>query len=302
MSASWKLTLPCRRDEVDGINDALDLGVFDDPAPTLITREVDTARPDDWVVEAYFETRPDAEVMSRFRALVPSARRIEATVEELPDADWLTLSQAGLQPILEGRFHVHAGPAPADLPAGAIRFRVDAGRAFGTGQHETTAGCLAMIDRLRREGRRYGHVLDLGTGTGLLAFAAARAWPLARVTASDIDPVSIEVAAENAALNDMRLGDAPGQVLLLVADGLAHRQLVRRAPYELIIANILAGPLIDMAPSIAAALAPGGDLILAGLLTTQAEAVVAAYLRVGCRPRGRLERGDWTILRLRGTH
>lgn len=300
MSASWKLTLPCRRDEVDGINDALDLAVFDDPAPTIITREIDTAHPDDWAVEAYFETRPDADVLSRLRALVPSAQGVEVAVEELPDADWVTMSQAGLQPIHEGRFHVHAGPAPDGLPPGTIRFRVDAGRAFGTGQHETTAGCLAMIDRLRREGRRYGHVLDLGTGTGLLAFAGARAWPLARVTASDIDPVSIEVAGENAALNDLRLGDAPGQVLLLVADGLAHRRLIRRAPYELIVANILAGPLIDMAPSITAALAPGGDLILAGLLTTQAEAVIAAYLRVGCRPRARLERGDWTILRLRG--
>lgn len=301
MSASWKLTLPCRRDEVDGINDALELAVFDDPAPTVITREVDAARPDDWIVEAYFETRPDAVVISRLRALVPSARGIEEVVEELPDADWVTMSQAGLKPIHEGRFHIHAGPAPDDLPAGAIRFRVDAGRAFGTGQHETTAGCLAMIDRLRREGRRYGHVLDLGTGTGLLAFAAARCWRQARVTASDIDPVSIEVAADNAALNDMPLGDAPGQVLLLVADGLAHRQLVRRAPYELIVANILAGPLIDMAPSITAALAPGGDLILAGLLTSQADAVTAAYLRLGCRPRARLERGDWTILRLRGS-
>ncbi len=300
MSASWKLTLPCRRDEVDGINDALELAIFDDPAPTVITREIDATRPDEWILEAYLETRPDAVVISRLRALVPSALGVEEVVEELPDADWVTMSQAGLTPIHEGRFYVHAGPAPDNLPLNSIRFRVDAGRAFGTGQHETTAGCLAMIDRLRREGRRYGHVLDLGTGTGLLAFAAARAWPLARVTASDIDPVSVEVAAENAALNNVALGDAPGKVLLLVADGFAHRLLVRRAPYELIVANILAGPLIDMAPSITAALAPGGDVILAGLLTIQADAVLAAYLRVGCRPHARLERGDWTILRLRG--
>ena len=132
------------------------------------------------------------------------------------------------------------------MPPGAIAFEIDAGRAFGTGQHETTTGCLIALDRLKRQGARFANLADIGTGTGLLAFAALRLWPAARAIASDIDPVAIEVAAENAAINRVRArARRAGRLELAVAAGLDHRRLQARAPYDLIIANILAGPLID---------------------------------------------------------
>src|SRR3546814_8051557 len=148
-----------------------------------------------------------------------------------------------------------------------------------------------MLDRLAASGSSFRHILDLGAGTGVLAFAAGRAFG-GRDIASDIGPVSIEVARQNAVVNQVPLGRGPGEVELLVADGLSHRRLKQRAPYDLVIANILAGPLIDMAPAIAEALKPGGTLILAGLLDHQADAVLATYMRQGCRPAGRIDRED----------
>ena len=193
----------------------------------------------------------------------------------------MTLSQQGLEPIRAGRFFVHT-PAHRDaVPPGSVAFEIDAGRAFGTGQHETTTGCLLALDALKREGASFANLADIGTGTGLLAFAAMRLWPAARAIASDIDPVAIEVTAENAAINRIPLGRARGRLELAVAAGLDHRRLQARAPYDLIIANILAGPLIELAPALAAALAPGGRLILAGLLDHQADRVAAAYRRRG---------------------
>ena len=145
----------------------------------------------------------------------------------------------------------------------------------------------------------FGQLADLGTGTGLLAFAALHLWPTARAIASDIDPVAIEVAAENAAINRVAIGRGPGQCELAVAAGVDHRRLIVRAPYDLIIANILAGPLIELAADISGALAPGGRLVLAGLLDRQAERVTAAYARRGLRLIARIDRGEWPTLVLR---
>src|SRR5439155_4211681 len=184
-------------------------------------------------------------------------------------------------------------------PGYAITLEIDAGRAFGTGHHETTTGCLLAIDSLKRRGARFANILDLGTGTGLLAFAAHRLWPAARVMASDIDPVAIHVAEENARANAVPSGRAPGQIELIVAPGLRHRRLRARAPFDLILANILAGPLIELAPSLAAALATGGTLILAGLLDHQAEGLTAAYRRRGLMLQHSILRGDWPTLLLR---
>jgi len=142
-------------------------------------------------------------------------------------------------------------------------------------------------------------LVDLGTGTGLLAFAALRLWPAARAAASDNDPVAIEVSEENAAINRVRLGRTRGRLELLVAEGMDHPRLQARAPYDLVIANILAGPLIDLAPSVAKTIAPGGRLILAGLLDHQAPAVAAAYRRQGMMMSGRVERGEWPTLIMR---
>jgi ribosomal protein L11 methyltransferase len=274
MTDSWRVTLPCSRQEAERLKDDIGPLAELDPPPVLMTSEPDPARPDFWQLDAYFEGRPSRATIAQLAALVAAPGPLPAPVR-LPDEDWVTLSQAGLEPINEGRFHVHTLAGAGQAPPGAISFRIEAGRAFGTGQHETTAGCLAMLDRLKRQRHRYRRVIDVGTGTGVLAFAAAALWP-ARVVATDIDPVSIEVTAENAAINGLETGRARDRIELIVADGLGHPRLSLLAPYDLVIANILAGPLIDLAPSLANALAPGGTLVLAGLLDKQASAVTSA--------------------------
>jgi ribosomal protein L11 methyltransferase len=296
---SWKVTLPCTRAEAEALKGDIAAFAALDAPPALMTSEPDPARPEAWRLDAYFETEPAPADIATLRALVPSARRIKARVERLPDEDWLTLSQAGLEPIRAGRFFVHT-PAHRDaVPTGTIPFEIDAGRAFGTGQHETTTGCLVALDRLKRGGAVFANVADVGTGTGLLAFAALKLWPAARAIASDIDPIAIEVAAENAAINRVPIGRGPGRLALAIAAGLDHRELIARAPYDLVVANILAGPLIDLAPAFAAALAPGGRLILAGLLEGQKGRVLAAYRRRGLAPSFEVTRGDWPSLVLR---
>jgi ribosomal protein L11 methyltransferase len=291
--------LPCTKAEAEAI--AADTGELAalEPLPVLMTSEPDPARPEEWRLDAYFEGEPDAAGIALLRSLAPSAAAAEPIVERIEEQDWVTLSQQGLEPIRAGRFFVHT-PAHRDaVPQGAVALEIDAGRAFGTGQHETTTGCLLALERMKGEGLSFANLLDLGTGTGLLAFAAMRLWPEAKGAASDIDPVSIEVAEENAGINHVKLGPEPGQLELAVAPGLEHPRLEARAPYDLIIANILAGPLIDLAPSVAGALAPGGCLILAGLLDTQAEHVAAAYRRGGLTMSFTVDRGEWPTLAMR---
>jgi ribosomal protein L11 methyltransferase len=296
---SWKVTLPCTKAEAEQLGGEILQFAALEPPPVLMSSEPDPARPDEWRLDAYFETRPDASSIALLREIVSSAAGVEPVVEALPDEDWVTLSQQGLEPIRAGRFFVHTPAHRDSAPVDAVALEIDAGRAFGTGQHETTTGCLLALDRLKAGGANFGDIIDLGTGTGLLAFAALKLWPAAKVAASDIDPVSIEVAAENAAINAIPLGRAREQVELVVAPGLNHGRLRARAPYDLIIANILAGPLIELAPSVAAALQPGGRLILAGLLDHQAARVATAYRRHGLMANFQVVRGDWPTLVMR---
>jgi ribosomal protein L11 methyltransferase len=212
----------------------------------------------------------------------------------LGEADWVTMSQAGLQPIRAGRFFVHT-PTYRGHPPGTIAFEIDASLAFGTGQHATTSGCLEALDRLEREGAKFRSIADIGTGTGLLAFAALALWPEAKCIATDIDAIAIDVARDNAAINGVTLGHGAGELLLGVADGMDSPLLSARAPFDLIIANILAGPLIELARDFVKALAPGATVILAGLLDSQAGAVIAAYEKLGLTLRERGS-GEWPVL------
>jgi ribosomal protein L11 methyltransferase len=296
LSASWKVTLPCTKAEAEALKEDIAQFAAMDAPPVLMTSEADG---DAWRMDAYFEAAPGAEDIALLLSLVPSADGAAPATEQLGDEDWVTLSQAGLEPIRAGRFFVHTPAHRGTAPAGAIAFEIDAGRAFGTGQHETTTGCLVALDRLKAGGVQATNLADIGTGTGLLAFAAMHLWPTAKAVASDMDPVAIEVAAQNAALNGVRPGRARGQLELVVAAGLAHSRLQARAPYDLLIANILAGPLIELAPALAGALAPGGRLILAGLLDHQADAVATAYRRQGMMMAARIDRGDWPTLVMR---
>lgn len=295
--SSWKLTLPCTRAEAEAINNDMPQLAGLDPMPTLVTSEEDEAA-DRWRLDAYFDGRPDLLVVQAITAAIPSASGGQWQVEHLDDEDWVTLSQSGFAPVRAGRFFIHTcAQAPLDAP-GVINMRIEASQAFGTGHHETTSGCLVALDHLHRSGRRYRNIADIGTGTGLLAFAALALWPRARATASDIDPVSIAVTAENAAANGVLLGARPCMVALTVADGTNEPLIQRRAPYDLIIANILAGPLITLAPALAAIAMPGTALILAGLLKRQRSDVVRAYRRAGFRLDDNGGNGDWPALRL----
>ncbi len=289
---SWKITLPCTRAEAEAI-DAIGELPFD---AVLMTTEVVLDDAEAWRLDAYVEHRPDAALLATLADLAPSAAGIEPEIEQLGDEDWLTMSQAGLEPLHVGRFFVHTGDA--EPPAGSRAFHIAAGRAFGTGHHETTSGCLAMLDALASEGRHFANVADIGTGTGLLAFAAVALWPEAAVTATDIDPVAVDVTRGNAAANAIAVGDGAGAVALIVADGTLDDGIVAHAPYDLVIANILAGPLVSMAPELAAIAAPNATILLAGLLETQRETVVAAYAECGCTLDTVDRRGDWSVLRL----
>jgi ribosomal protein L11 methyltransferase len=292
---SWKITLPCTRIEAEALANSTDPFPTLDEPPVLNTLEPDETKPEEWLLEAYTEGKPGADIIAAVQALVPSARKLKPRVEKVEEQDWVTLSQAGLEPIRAGRFYVHTSAHSDDVPADATVFQIEAGRAFGTGHHYTTTGCLQMLDRLKRQGARYRMIADVGTGTGLLAFAAMSLWPRAHAIATDIDPVSIEVTAENAALNRVN----EHRLALAVAEGVDHPLYDELAPFDLVVANILALPLIELAPSIAATLMPGGTLILAGLLTTQAEAVASAYRAQGMRMGDTIVNGDWSILMMR---
>lgn len=295
---SWKLTLPCTRDEAEAINgDIVELAMMPS-TPVIITREPDEHKPHLWQLDAYFEGRPDAASIALIQSLIPSAAHARPLLEKLPDEDWVTLSQAGLAPVRAGRFYVQTSTSSEEPPTDAQRFIIDASLAFGTGGHATTTGCLEMLDGLKSRGQRFDHIVDIGTGTGLLAFAANHLWPRAYVTASDIDPVSIDVAADNAGVNGVALGQQPGCVALCTASGTDHEMIARRAPYDLIIANILAGPLIELAPAFAAIARDGATLILAGLLGPQVDVVAAAYRTYGFRLVGKNGEDDWPCLRL----
>jgi ribosomal protein L11 methyltransferase len=294
MSASWILTLPCNRAEAEALTGDHPALAALEPAPVLVASEEDEDA-DIWRIDAYFEGKPPKSAVQTIGRLLGISSSSLPKPEKLPDADWVTLSQQGLEPVRAGRFYVHtANDAPDDAP-GLVNFCIDAGQAFGTGHHATTAGCLSAIDALKRQGRRFGNIADIGTGTGLLAFAAMHLWPRAFAIASDIDPVSVRVTIENAAANGVPLGTGAGQLMVVVADGTRHPLIMGAAPYDLVIANILAGPLIALAPALAAITAPGGTLVLAGLLAGQRDAVRRAYARAGFRL-DRTGEGEWSVL------
>ena len=295
---NWKITVFGPRAMIEGAllahEDAFDWD-FD---IILAGGEVAKDQPEDWKLEAYLPRKPrradNAAIMALFAGEKPKLQ-----AERLPDVDWVTLSQEGLEPIRAGRFCVHTPDHPADTTPGITNFCVPASCAFGTGHHETTAGCLAILTIMRREGVIARNVADIGTGTGLLAFAALDLWPRALATASDIDEACVGVIKENTALNGIPMGARAGEVTMVVADGMNDPVLAARGPYDLLIANILAGPLISLAPDFASALVPGGSLLLAGLLATQEAQVRAACRRAGLRLARRMVNGDWSILWLR---
>lgn len=298
MSQAWKLIAYAPRAVIEAALLAHEDALEWDPEIVLSGSEVAEDNPEAWQLEAWLTRKPSKSDKALISGLFTGeAPRLEA--EQLPDVDWLTESQSGLEPIGAGRFHIHTPEHPPLDEPGVTDFVIPASQAFGTGQHATTAGCLAMLTRMKANGVVVRNCADIGTGTGLLAFAAMDLWPHAFATASDIDDVCPAVVADNAAANDVPMGARAGELTMLVADGMDHPLLQARGPYDLVIANILAGPLIELAPDFARALVPGGHLLLAGLLGTQEPQVRAACRRAGLRLAARLVNGDWSILWLR---
>ena len=295
----WKISVSAPRAAVEAALLAHEDSPDWDPDVVIAGSEISAERPDEWLLEAWLERKPSRADRRAIEALFGTATHPSLVVEKVPQIDWVSESQKGLEPIRAGRFFVHTPEHPADLSSGVVNFAIPAGQAFGTGHHETTAGCLAMLDRMKLSGTVVRNCADIGTGTGVLAFAALALWPRTLVTASDIDPLSATVTLENAALNHVALGARGGELTVTVADGMDNPLLAVRAPYDLVIANVLAGPLVELAPAFGDALVPGGSLLLSGLLTSQESAVRRACYHAGFRLAALESRGDWSILWLR---
>ncbi|MCC7266710.1 MAG: 50S ribosomal protein L11 methyltransferase [Caulobacteraceae bacterium] len=215
---------------------------------------------------------------------------LKVQVEPLADADWLAMALSGLPPVRAGRFFVYGAHDTGRAPANAVKLRIEAGAAFGTGHHGTTVGCLQAYNDLLK-GHRFARVLDVGAGTGVLAIAAARTGS-SHVVGTDIDPVSVRISNENARLNG-------AGARFVHASGLGHPAVRAFAPYDLAFANILARPLVGLSLDIRRALRPGGFAILSGLLRTQARTVRAAYASRGFSLVRALHRDAWTTLVLK---
>ena len=239
---------------------------------------------DVWRIDAFPTTSEETDALKARLAAQPG---LVVTVEPLADADWLAMSLSGLPPVRAGRFFVYGAHDRGQVPPNAVALRIEAGAAFGTGHHGTTVGCLQAWNDLIKA-RRFGKVLDVGAGTGVLAIAAARTGArLARGT--DIDAPSVRIARENAELNGARAE-------FVHASGLGHQRVRSAAPYDLVFANILAPPLVALAQDIRGALRPGGVAILSGLLRTQERRVLAAYRSRGFRLLRRIHRDAWATL------
>lgn len=242
-----------------------------------------------WRLAAYAEAAPEPGALDAaltVAALGTAVAKPAVQIDALPDRDWLAENRRDLPPLVAGRWYIHGSHVTEPAPAGTIALRIDAGLAFGAGSHESTRGCLLALDRLARR-RRFRRPLDLGCGSGILALAMARRWHV-KVLAVDVDPVAVATTRRNVEANG-----AQRFVRAAVADRVPPRD---RARHDLIVANILARPLVMLAPNVARALAPGGVVVLSGILAHQQGAVVAAYRAQGVALRERVVLGEWPTL------
>lgn len=264
-----------------------------DPAEvaTAAFEDQDLAEGASWAVEAYFGEEPDADIVRDLIRLVAPDYAEAAQFHTLDKKDWVATSLAGLAPVAIGRFVIYGSHDRGWLAPSRIGIEIEAALAFGTGHHGTTKGCLAAIDAYGKQ-RRPARTLDIGSGTGVLAMAAARLFH-APVVASDIDRVAVTTARANAVANR-----AAGHIHFLHAPGLGSGEFRRRGPYDLILANILLPPLKAIARPLSRLLAPGGTVVLSGLLPSHADAALAAYRAQGLRLKRRQTIEGWTTLEL----
>ncbi|MGI9370708.1 MAG: 50S ribosomal protein L11 methyltransferase [Ruegeria sp.] len=243
-----------------------------------------------WEIGGYFTEAPDEAALA---VLSTAFGTKPFAVSELPETDWVAYVRSELAPVEAGRFFVYGSHDADNVPQDRIPLLIEAAMAFGTGHHGTTLGCLQALDKLISEGFKAEKVADIGCGTAVLAMAAARVWDGAFL-ASDIDQVAVEVAEANLRANGM-----DGVVRCIEAAGFDHPELRESAPFDLIFANILKGPLVALAPEMMANLRPGGYAILSGILNEQAESVISVYSQNGANLANSREIGEWTTLILR---
>jgi len=242
-----------------------------------------------WEVACYFTDTPDHAGLALL-AVIHGAKPF--AISELPETDWVAKVKRELSPVVAGRFFVYGSHDADKVPADVEALLIEAAMAFGTGHHGTTQGCLRALDRLATGGFVGRSVADIGCGTAVLAMAAARIWP-EPVLASDIDEVAVDVARANVSANALE-----GRVHCVEATGFDHPDIAAASPFDLVFANILKGPLIDLAPDMAAHLIPGGYAILSGILNEQADEVISVYAENGINLVHREEIGEWTTLTL----
>lgn len=262
------------------------LGNANDEALSVTVFEEDEDETKGWL-ELLYQTQPDEPAIRKKTNL--GTDHIAET-EPLPEEDWVTLSQAGLPPVIAGRFALHGGHD--DAPEDKIALLIEAGPAFGTGHHGTTRGCLLAFDALLERGFAPQSVLDIGTGTGALAIAARKVFPDADIVATDIDPDAIAESEKNA------VGNEATDIDFITADGFDHVKLTARA-FDLVFANILAAPLIELAPLIAQAMDETSVAILSGLMEAQEDKVAAAYMALGLLVERRDPLEGWSTLVIR---
>jgi len=266
-----------------------------EPPPEALTVFEDKGNgkgPPVWRVEAYFtDPREPRDIEAEIGALLGEAPPKFAS-DTIPDLNWVALSQAALPPVHAGRFTVHGHHDRDRVPLGPNAILIEAGEAFGTAHHATTFGCLVALDRLSHR-KAFRNILDLGCGSGVLAIAAARAWPHAKLAGVDIDAQSVVVARENARVNRCH-----ARIAFACGPGLSTPEISSAAPFDLIVANILAGPLIAFAPALRRAISPGGGVVLSGLLIGEAPRVLAAYRAQGFSLLSHQRHDGWSTLTL----
>ncbi|WP_297108855.1 50S ribosomal protein L11 methyltransferase [uncultured Devosia sp.] len=243
----------------------------------------------EWIFEATCDSPPDIAAFSALAREILGGDVIFSVEPIDPEVNWVAKSLEGLAPVIAGGFYVYGSHETGPIPDGLTPMKIDAAQAFGTGHHETTTGCLEAIEALLVD-RTPTRMIDIGTGTGVLAIALAKRLE-AVILATDIDPIAVSTTVDNAVENGV--GD---QINAIEATGLDHEEITARAPYDLVVANILAGPLVELAPGVGQITQPGGTAILSGILNTQADGVIAAYKAADFALKDHLKRKDWTTL------
>lgn len=289
MSFFWNLTCSVPLDDVEKFVEVLDLHLSS-------IGWFETENPDVWMIEGTTRYALNLELLQSLVAQVAKEHHIpipQIHLEKRPDADWLAQTWKNFPPLEIADFYIYGSHAKGEIPKNLIGMEMNAATAFGSGEHETTTGCLQALCHFKKDGLQVQTSLDMGCGSGVLSIAIAKLWHVP-VLAIDNDPECVRITEQNVLMNQCALF-----VHALCNEGFEEGICQQYGPFDLIVANILAGPLCDMAPDMIAHMAQEGRIILSGLLTRQVEEVRAAYEAVGAALEGTEKRGDWVTLKFK---